>query len=44
MAFTCTVATGLHLTRLGPAQQVMGLPQDISMQMLCPCGLNTYFD
>jgi hypothetical protein len=25
----CTVATGLHLTGLGPAQQVTGLAQDI---------------
>ena len=25
----CTVATGLHLTRLGPAQQATGLAFDI---------------
>jgi hypothetical protein len=29
VAFTCTVATDLHLTGLRPAQQVIGLAQDI---------------
>jgi hypothetical protein len=40
----CTEATDFHLTRLGPAQQLTRLAQDISVQKLCPHGLNSYFE